>query len=175
MRYYIIKSNHKTPFTNISFSPDMMTHNETEIIHYKFTNGHQNIPIALVKGHILISSSLKEVFALYSHVEIKKQIILLDSHSDKSLSYWLLEGMIGDYLSDETTYHGNKSIAHMVLDRSKIRGRHIMGINMIKASHSKLIPIKLVVSLALAESLLRRGVTEISFEEVSLNGGESIG
>ena len=66
-----------------------------------------------------------------------------------------------DGTSDKTEYYPNGTVKRLVLNRKKI-GRH--NLFLLEGSHRK----DPVVSLALAESILRRHPTGVRFEEVEV-------
>ena len=84
-------------------------------------------------------------------------------HKENALQYQYVHTLMEqvDAVSDKTEYYPNGTVKQLVLDHSKI-GRH--NLFLLEGNHRK----DPIVSLALAESLLRRQPIGIYFEEVEV-------
>ena len=126
---------------------------------YLAGTGKEARPDFLQRPVLMFSQRLKEILYAYEPELIFKEVILI--HKESSLQYYYLHTLMEplDVLSDKTEYYPNRTVKKLVLDQKKI-GRHHLFLP--EGSQRK----DPVVSLALAESLLRRRVTGICFEEV---------
>lgn len=109
----------------------------------------------------MVSEMAKGVVDMYEDDLIFKKIVLIHKEEERQLSYYhLLLKEIGA-LDEETEYYPNGMVKRMVLSREKI-GDHkvfLLGDSKIRLP---------VVSLEVAESLLRRNAAGIIFQEIEV-------
>lgn len=113
--------------------------------------------------NLLISDIVKAVFEIYDD-QIKYKYVQFFSEKEgddiRFLYVWPYASFI-DCLSNQTEKYTTGMLKKLVLSRNKINEKHIFYINDILEN-------KLIVSQAVAESLLRRGILGIIFHEISI-------
>ena len=109
----------------------------------------------------MFSERLQDILDAYEPGLIFKEVVLI--HKENSLQYWYVHTLMEqlEAVSEWTEYYPNQTVKKLVLDREKIGRHHLF---LLKDSRRK----DPIVSLALAESLLRRNVTGLCFEEVEV-------
>ena len=109
----------------------------------------------------MFDERFKEILEAYEPTLFFQEVVLI--HKENALQYQYVHTLMEqvEAVSDKTEYYPNGTVKRMVLDASKI-GRH--NLFLLEGNHRK----DPIVSLALAESLLRRQVVGICFEEVEV-------
>lgn len=110
---------------------------------------------------LMVSEELHDLFKLYEPTIIYKIVVLTDKERKKQKVYRLVLPDIIDGLNEKTTYTKVGWLEKMVLDRNKIGDYNIF---QIKAG----LDIYFIVSLDVAEAMLKRGVKGIKFIEVEV-------
>lgn len=110
---------------------------------------------------LLISDALKKVFELYEHTIIYKTVVLSNIKEETQRVYHMaLTDIIGG-LRDQTVFYKTSEQKDLVLDGNKLQGHNIFQI-------SKVMGHSLIVSLDVAESILRRDFIGISLQEIEV-------
>lgn len=124
--------------------------------------GREARPDFIQRPVIMFSARLKQLVDAYESDLIYKDVTLI--HKENSIQYGYVQVLMDELeaVSEKTEYYPNQTPKHLVLDRKAIAHHHMF----LLAGKFRKDP---VVSLALAESLLRRNVTGIRFEEVEVN------
>lgn len=134
--------------------------NDTTVL-YLSGDGKEARPDFIQRPVTMFSKHLKEILDAYEAGLIYKNVMLI--HKDNSLQYPYVQVLMDEVeaLSKKTEYYPNQTIKKLVLDKEKIGHHHLF----LLAEGCRKDPL---VSLALAESLLRRRTVGISFEEVEV-------
>lgn len=117
----------------------------------------------LINPTFLISDSLKKVLEMYER-EIRfkgVQIFPTAKESKQYPLYWVPQFPQIDVLHKETVIHDNGMAAKLVLDSRKIGNRQIFRI-------SDLLEYKIVISMPVAESILRRRLYGIGLQKLEV-------
>ncbi len=120
---------------------------------------------ALYKPAFMISDALRSVFALYEPKMELKGVQLFANNMDDNTAplYWMpyIEPVV--CLGGESRKYPNGMLEKLVLDRNaSIENRHIFRV-------AEILEYKIIVSLPVAESILRRQMTGISFEPIAFS------
>lgn len=109
----------------------------------------------------LISDNLKRLFALYaSNMQFKGiQVYANDLEDDESPLYWWPYIPFIECLSDQTTKYPTGMLEHLVLDRGALHGEDIFRV-------SGILENKVVISLPVAESMIRRKMTGFTLKPI---------
>ncbi|MGN0403376.1 MAG: hypothetical protein ACI4HQ_14125 [Acetatifactor sp.] len=109
----------------------------------------------------MFDERFKELLEAYEPKLFFQDVVLI--HKENVLQYQYVHTLMEqvDAASDKTEYYPNGTVKRLVLDQKKI-GRH--NLFLLAGNHRK----DPIVSLALAESLLRRQPIGICFEEVEV-------
>ncbi|WP_243109379.1 imm11 family protein [Anaerophilus nitritogenes] len=109
----------------------------------------------------LISDELKKVFEMYEYTLIFKTVVLsnIEEKTQKVYHMVLTDGIDG--LSEKTTYYKNGWEKDIILDQEKLKNYNIF---QIKGTVGN----SMIVSLDVAESILRRDFTGVSFKEIEV-------
>lgn len=110
---------------------------------------------------MMFDERFRDILEAYEPEIFFQEVVMI--HKENSLQYPYVHTVLTqlDAVSPNTEYYPNGTVKRLVLDGSKL-GRH--NLFLLKGNHRK----DPVVSLALAESLLRRRPTGIRFEEVEV-------
>lgn len=109
----------------------------------------------------MFSQRFEDIIEAYEPGVIFKDVVLI--HKENALQYRYVQTLMDqlDAAADQTEYYPNGMVKRLVLSQEKI-GRHHLFV--LSGKHRK----DPVVSLALAESLLRRKPAGMCFEEVEV-------
>lgn len=110
---------------------------------------------------MMFDERFRDILEAYEPELFFQEVVMI--HKENSLQYPYVHTVLAqlDAVSENTEYYPNKTVKRLVLDRRKI-GRH--NLFLLEGNHRK----DPIVSLPLAESLLRRRPTGIRFEEVEV-------
>lgn len=114
----------------------------------------------------LISDKLKRLFALYDpEMQFKGiRVYAYDLEDNEAPLYWWPYIPFVDCLSTQATKYSTGMLEHCVLDRSALPNRDIFRINGILEN-------KIVISLQVAESMIRRKMTGFTLKPIEFNEG----
>lgn len=172
MRYFFIKQDIELPNSikyrdfditggsHLFLPSDSDRLNDVTVL-YLAGDGKEARPDFIQRPVNMFSSRLKDILEAYESSLIFKDVILI--HKENSIQYNYVQALIEqlEVVSEKTEYYPNQTIKKLVLDSSKI-GYHQMFL--LAGEHRK----DPIVSLPLAESLLRRRITGICFQEVEV-------
>ncbi|MGN0305035.1 MAG: imm11 family protein [Lachnospiraceae bacterium] len=115
----------------------------------------------------LVSDRMKRLLSLYDPgMEFKGiQLFAVSQEDNTAPLYWLPYVASLDCLSNQTGKYANGMLEKLVLNRKKVVRQEIFRVEGI-LEH------KIIVSLPLAESMLRRGISGITFVPVHFSGGD---
>lgn len=115
----------------------------------------------LARPTFLVSDSLKRLFALYNpYMQFKGiRVYANDLEDDEAPLYWWPFIPSIECLSDQTTKYPTGMLEHLVLDSSTLHNESIFRI-------AGILENKIVISLALAESMIRRKMTGFTLEPI---------
>lgn len=110
---------------------------------------------------MMFSERFRDILDAYEQDLFFQEVVLI--HKENSLQYRYVHTLMDeiDAAGENTQYYPNGTVKRLVLDRGKI-GTH--NLFMLSGNHRR----DPIVSLALAESLLRRNPIGICFEEVEV-------
>lgn len=110
---------------------------------------------------MMFDERFRDILEAYEQEIFFQEVVMI--HKENSLQYPYVHTILEqvDAVSGNTEYYPNGTVKRLVLDRTKI-GRH--NLFLLKGNHRK----DPIVSLTLAESLLRRRPTGMRFEEVEV-------
>ena len=111
----------------------------------------------------LISNEMKRLFELYNREIIYKGIQLFSTASENTTSplYWVADFPIIDCLHKSAEKYDNGMLKELVLDKRKLRGLNIFRVD-------GLLEYKVIITLPVAESLLRRRLYGIGLRRVKV-------
>lgn len=115
-------------------------------------------PEILLAPLLMVSKKVHDVIEMYDETAVYRMVSMINRPRNTRHEYYvmLLDRM--DCLHEDTEFYPDKSIKKLVLDLEKIDGRQIFKIAGIG-------PAYVVVSLDIAESLLRRSCYGIQFKK----------
>ncbi|RDY27784.1 hypothetical protein [Lachnotalea glycerini] len=111
----------------------------------------------------LISNEIKRLFKLYDRSLEYKGVQLFSTASENTTSplYWVAGFPIIDCLHESSQKYGNGMLKELILDKKKIRGLNIFRV-------AGLLEHKVIVTLPVAESILRRRLYGIGLRRVKV-------
>lgn len=130
-----------------------------------YHNGNEmgEVPDILQSPTLLLSDKLKRILSLYDN-KLEFKGVQVFSEKEKDLNnplYWVTLFPEVDSLHSSSTFYNVGLVNELRLDEKKIKGQHIFKVK-------DLIGAKIIVSLAVAESILRRRPYGISLEKVEV-------
>lgn len=109
----------------------------------------------------MVTKKVQDLFLSYEDTLLFKKVVLLHKEARRQEVYGLMLCDQINAISSQSIQYPDQSYKKLVLDQSKIKGYHVFQLQE-KASLGN------YVSLAVVESLLRRKVQGIRFEEVEV-------
>lgn len=109
----------------------------------------------------LVTDGVKEVFELYEPQMFFKPVVLADPKRMRQDLYWLVIPELHECLSSQSEFQKNGTLKRLVIDKMKVGRYKVFRI-------ADTIEEKLLVSLHVAESLLRRGFCGIHMKRVEI-------
>lgn len=145
---------------HIFYKKDAENINESTAL-YLSQKGGECAPDFIQSPIPMVSDTVKKVLDMYEDGMIFKSVVLISKERKTILPFHtlLLDDM--DMFSDKTEFYANGSIKRLVLDSVKIGEHHIFWLNDKRFRNP-------FVSLEIVESLLRRNVTGIIWQEVEV-------
>ncbi|ERI09430.1 hypothetical protein [Aneurinibacillus aneurinilyticus] len=107
----------------------------------------------------LASDKLKSILTTYDPHLYVKWVIVADRKRTRQEKYWLFIPPCVECLSDRSEFHKNGTSKRLVIDERKVGSQPVFTIAGIRESY-------ILVNLAVAESVLRRGMLGIRFTRV---------
>lgn len=125
----------------------------------------QEMPDVLKHPTYMISDELRKVLQMYDE-SISFKAVQVFPHRpeyirEASKVYWVYDCISEECMHTETVILPNGAVQELILDKRKIRGRDIFRVRGLMEN-------KIIVSLAVAESLLRRNPYGIRLERVKV-------
>ena len=113
----------------------------------------------------MFSKRLQDILDAFEADLIFKDVVLI--HKESLVQYRYIQVLMEeiDGVSSRSEYYPNGEVKRLVLDPKKIKNYHLF---LLKGRYRR----DPIVSLPLAESLLRRNVTGICLEEVEVDGDD---
>jgi len=170
MQYFILKQDPrvngpKVP-ANIAYSPLKRIFSIEEAMAFPVHNKTDwEYPAVIERPIYLVDSAVKAVLSRYNKKMVWNAVMLNDLEKAEQHIYWLMGVPFVSCVSKQSTFHADKSIKNLVLDESEINHRSIFKVDGLLEQY-------LVVSLNVAESLLRREIYGIELTAVQTDRGE---
>lgn len=108
---------------------------------------------------VMVSKKVHDVLELYDETAVYKKVSMINRPKNTRKEYYVMLLDRIDCLHEDATFYPDRSIKQLVLDKEKIGERQIFKIQGIGPAH-------VIVSLDIAESLLRRSCYGIQFTKV---------
>lgn len=134
--------------------------NDTTVL-YLGGDGREARPDFLQRPVTMFSNRFRDILDAYEAELIFKDVVLI--HKEQSLQYNYVQVLMDELeaVSEKTQYYPNQMPKTLILDKNKIGPHHLF----LLAGRYRKDPI---ISLALAESLLRRNAVGLCLEEVEV-------
>jgi hypothetical protein len=116
----------------------------------------------LDRPRVIISDAMKLLLEKYNPRLRFKAIHCIDQAASLQTTYWIAEIPAVECISPHSQFHNNGTIKKLLLDDKKIKKEHIFMIANVVESY-------IVISLELAESILRRSMTGFMLTKVTLD------
>ena len=132
------------------------------VVYYYYKDGVEITDI-LTEPTMMVSPSLKKIIALYNPDINSKSVKLFAMEDEISIApeYWVLDLPELDCLSDEVKVLPNGTLEKLILRRSAIGQEDIFKVSGTLESY-------VIVSTAVVESILRRKLYGVGFQEVEV-------
>lgn len=125
----------------------------------------QEIPDILPYPTYMISDDIQKVFHMYDENISFKAVQVFPNRMDNieyaTKLYWVYDCVSEECMHADTVMYPNGELKELILDKNKVRGREIFRVRGLQEN-------KVVVSLAVAESILRRKPYGVSLKKVSV-------
>lgn len=153
----------------VGYYPEM-THKQFReldslIVAYAQYDRMQEIPDILAHPTYMISDEIKKVFAMYDeNISFKAIQVFPDKPEfikEAAKTYWVYDCVMEECLHESSVKLPNGEFSKLIIDKHKVRGRDIF-------RPKGLLENKVLVSLAAAESILRRNPYGLNLEIVEL-------
>ncbi|WP_432665103.1 hypothetical protein R9X47_02410 [Wukongibacter baidiensis] len=172
MMYYKIEGEKNTLSINLNTYESKLKGEEALIIYYDSKKQSLESPIFHLRGYIFVKDEVKKVLEIYDGDIVFKQIVFLDSTAKKSQCYWLIELKPIDCISEKSKLGFGKSAKELIVRESSVKEKDVLTVSTLKGNDGPYIRKALIISLTVAESLLRRKITGIRYEKVRVEEGE---
>lgn len=126
---------------------------------FTIENDKSAYPDMLEAPLVMVEKKIYEVLNLYDETVVYKKVSIINQVRNSRREYYVALIDRLDCLHQSTEFYKDNSVAKIVLDKDKVKGRHIFKIAGISAPY-------VIVSLDVAESILRRKSFGIRFQEV---------
>lgn len=133
------------------------------VAYYHDTRGLE-IPDVIQRPLLLVKENVKDILHMYDE-QIKGKPIKVFAYEQEinvAPTYWLLNYEEVDCLSDKVMVNPNGELKELILNKRKIGKKEVFRVKGTRENY-------IVVSLAVAESMLRRQVYGIGFERVKMD------
>lgn len=110
----------------------------------------------------MVSEKLKDIFQMYETNLIYKTVVFTNLEQKTQKVYRLMLTPIIEGLSEKTEYYKNNWEKHLVLKEKSLNGQQVFHLKTSLTNY-------LVVSLDVAESILKRGCQGLWFEEIEVD------
>lgn len=172
MRFFIMKQDIQLPYcmklrdfdltrgTHIFLKEDKEKLNDSAVL-YLSGNGDEAKPDFIQHPVYMISDKIKEIIDSYEDDLILQNVIMIHKESQKQYRYYQILMDQVEAQSERMEYYPDGLEKKIILDKEKIAQHHIFLLKNSGMKHP-------LVSLALMESLLRRNVSGVIFEEAEV-------
>lgn len=176
MEYYLLEQSKDVTNPIKVFGVDMenyipaMTHQDfkqlkrSKVAYAEYSRSHET-PDILAHPTYMVSDTIRRVLQMYDdHISFKSIQVFPTSRKDLmegTRTYWIYDCVMEECLHPETICLPNGEIEKLILDKRKVKGRDIF-----RAKGT--LDNKLVISLAVAESILRRNVYGVALKKVQI-------
>lgn len=172
MRYFIIRQDHQLPYSmklrdfemtgqhQVFYKEDAHRLNEVSFL-YVLGSGDEVFSDLIQNPIYMISEKVQPVFDMYEDELIFKKVMLINKEVQSQKKYFHVVTDHIEGLSDKTLFYPDGREKKIILEASKIYPHHIFQLKNVKGNY-------LIVSLPVVESLLRRKVQGILFEEIEV-------
>lgn len=176
MEYFLLKESKDVinPIKILGLDPKRyvpaMTHTDFRAIEkvsvaYIQYEHQQEIPDILAHPTYMVSDELRKILHMYDeNISFKAVQVFPDQKKyvkEAAKTYWIYDCVMENCLHPDTVILPNGTMEQIILDKRKIRGRDIFRLQ-------RTLENKIVVSLAVVESILRRNLYGIGIEKLSM-------
>lgn len=176
MEYYVLKQSKDVinPIKVIGDEMDgysvVMTHEDfknikrSKVGYAEYSPSHE-LPDILTDPTYMVSDTIRRVLRMYDDKISFKSIqvfpTLEEYISEMSRTYWIYDCVMEDCLHADSVILPNGEIKEIILNSKKVKGRDIFRV---KGTLEN----KLIISLPVVESILRRNVYGVAIEKVTM-------
>lgn len=176
MEYFLLKQSEDVVNPIKIFGVDMenytvvMTHQDfkqikrSKVAYAEYSRSHE-MPDILTYPTYMVSDTIRRVLHMYDdNISFKSIQVFPTLEKDlmeATRTYWVYDCVMEDCLHQDTIILPNGGMQEIILNKTKIKGRDIFRV---KGTLDN----KLIISLAVAESILRRNVYGIMLEKVRI-------
>lgn len=176
MEYFLLKQSEDIVNPIKVFGVDMenyttaMTHMDfkklkrSKVAYAEYSRSHE-IPDILTSPTYMVSDTIRRVLHMYDDKISFKSIQIfptLEKHiMEATGTYWICDCVMEDCMHRDTVILPNGEMQEIILDKNKVKGRDIFRVKGMPDN-------RLIISLAVAESILRRNVYGIMLEKVRI-------
>ena len=176
MEYFVLKQSSDIVNPIKVYGVDMecytaaMTHQDfkqlkrSKVAYAEYARNYE-LPDILTHPTYMVSDTIRKVLHMYddniSFKSIQVFPTLKKDIMEATRTYWIYDCVMEDCLHTDTIILPNGEMREIILNKSKIKGRDIFRV---KGTLDN----KLIISLAVAESILRRDVYGVTVEKVKI-------
>ena len=176
MEYFLLKQSQDVVNPIKVFGVEMeqytvaMTHQDfkqlkrSKVAYAEYSRSHET-PDILTTPTYMVSDTIRRVLQMYDeNISFKSIQVFPTVEKDimeGTRTYWIYDCVMEDCMHSDTVILPNGAMQELILDKNKIKGRDIFRV---KGTLEN----KLIVSLAVAESILRRNVYGVMVERVKI-------
>ncbi len=176
MEYFVLKQSAEVVNPIKVFGVEMegytaaMTHQDfknlkrSKVAYAEYSRSHE-IPDILAYPTYMVSDTLRRVLQMYDEsISFKSLQVFPTTEKDlmeATRTYWIYDCVMEDCVHSDTVILPNGEFQELILDKKRVKGRDIFRV---KGSLDN----KLIVSLAVAESILRRNVYGVELQKVHI-------
>lgn len=172
MRYFIMKQDYNLPYSiklkdfqmtgqhHVFYKDDESKLNDVSFLYVKGKED-EIYPDFIQNPIYMVSEVVQGVLDMYEDDLIFKKVVLINKEAQNQKTYYHVLTDHIDGLSNQTPFYPDGKEKKLILDRGKIGVHKIFQLKDVRGNY-------LIVSLEVLESLLRRKVQGILFEEVEV-------
>lgn len=128
---------------------------------YILGNGDEAYPDFIENPVYMVSECMQKVLDMYEDDLVFKKVALFNKEAQTQANYYQLLTDHIEGLSDRTGFYPDGTEKQIILDRQKVKEHSVFQLKGCRGNY-------LIVTLDIVESLLRRHVQGISFEEIEV-------
>lgn len=174
MDYFLLSQKASNPIKLLGLDERMYKNNLTDkkfselppvMVAYIDYYPEMEIPDVMLRPMFLVSDALKDIITIYDE-EIRWKAVQAMPQSEDMVAktaplYWAGNYPTQNCIHQEAEFYPDNRIKELVLDRRKIRGQDIFRVG-------NLLESRIVISLRLAESILRRNLYGVGLTEMDI-------